>query len=503
MTTSIINKDSDSDTSPFSKKYIYTPLNEINEPGEYNFYGIIYYSTFPIQEEDNSMIDDEKQNTIYNCIIKLIDQSINCLTNPNNFQDNLITLIIKSTDKENIPFIHNIGDIIRVHRGIYSPKKKRLVYLQILKGNQFKGAWCVFSGASDVLSREMNPYLCSHQHFTFESQDKKNISLMRNWIRNYFNKENSLNYLYETKLINRVNLGSDNDILVQVVHKVELDDQIVFFIQDETDGCELHTSKYFNFIEINDVIRIRAFKIFNKNVLILNSFSNILKIPQFSSYYKIFMNKLTTKLKEIQNLKEDIPMFITNSKEKSPISPLMYNNDSNKKLICKVLLNENENYDTKKFEAITSQDKKFLMNLNIIEIYPKPLYNFVNILCDGCKSSYSITDITLNPSGLFRCEKCKSFKNGILHFNTTLQCRETNMSNQIVTLYLSSFDGEGNGFFGIPPVDAYRNSNEFQKLGIVFKGLCDPGNYVNVLVEQYKGGILRIVGNYENYIKFN
>lgn len=215
------------------------------------------------------------------------------------------------------------------------------------------------------------------------------------------------------------------------------------------------------------------------------------------------MNKLTTKLKEIQNLKDDIPMFVTNSKEKSPISPLMYNNDSNKKLICKVLLNDNENYDTKKFEEITSQDKKFLMNLNILEIYPKPLYNFVNILCDGCKTSYSITDITLNPSGLFRCEKCKSFKNGILHFNTTLQCRETNMSNQIVTLYLCSFDGEGNGFFGIPPCDAYRNSNDFQKLGIIFKGLCNPGNYVNVLVQQYKGGILRIVGNYENYIKFN
>ena len=115
----------------------------------------------------------------------------------------------------------------------------------------------------------MNPYLCSHQHFTFESQDKQNISLMRNWIRNYFNKENSLNYSYESKLISRVNLGSDNDVLVQIVHKVELNDQIVFFIQDETDGCELHTYKYFNFIEVNDVVRIRAFKIFNRNVLIL------------------------------------------------------------------------------------------------------------------------------------------------------------------------------------------------------------------------------------------
>ena len=126
MTTSIINKDSESDSSTFSKKYIYTPLNEMNEPGEYNFYGIIYDSTFPIQEEENSMLDEQKSNPVYNCIIKLIDQSINCLTNPNNFQDNLITLIIKSTDKENIPFIHNIGDIIRVHRGIYSPKKKKI-----------------------------------------------------------------------------------------------------------------------------------------------------------------------------------------------------------------------------------------------------------------------------------------------------------------------------------------------------------------------------------------
>ena len=65
MTTSIINKDSESDSSTFSKKYIYTPLNEMNEPGEYNFYGIIYDSTFPIQEEENSMLDEQKSNPIY------------------------------------------------------------------------------------------------------------------------------------------------------------------------------------------------------------------------------------------------------------------------------------------------------------------------------------------------------------------------------------------------------------------------------------------------------
>jgi hypothetical protein len=56
----------------------------------------------------------------------------------------------------------------------------------------------------------------------------------------------------------------DNDVLVQVVYKTELDDKVVYFIQDETDGCELHAYKYFNFVEVNDVIRLRAFKVFDK-----------------------------------------------------------------------------------------------------------------------------------------------------------------------------------------------------------------------------------------------
>ena len=363
MTTSLMQKDSESDSSSFTKKYIYTPLNEIKEPGEYNFYGIIYDATFPTQEENNSMSDENQDSSIYNCIIKLIDQSINCLTNPEDLQDNLITLIIKASDKENIPFIHNIGDIIRIHRGIYSPKKKRLVYLQILKGNQFKGAWCVFSGASDVLSREMNPYLCSHQHFTFESQDKQNISLMRNWIRNYFNKENSLNYAYESKLISRVNLGSDNDVLVQIVHKVELNDQIVFFIQDETDGCELHTYKYFNFIEIGDVCRLRSYKCIDQNDIIMNEHSNLLKIPKFTNYYIEFIKRL--------NIKKNSELDI-NKNEKDTTALDIINNanlNGNYKIIespknILTYIENFKNYEIKHFDEIENENN-FLLDVNM------------------------------------------------------------------------------------------------------------------------------------------
>lgn len=110
----------------------------------------------------------------------------------------------------------------------------------------------------------MNPYLCSHSYFTFENQDRTIIDNMRAWTMNYFSKQSSLFYDRESKLIDREKVGSDNDTIIQVVHKQELDDKIVFFIQDESDGCELHTFKYYNFIEVNDVIRLRSFKIFNR-----------------------------------------------------------------------------------------------------------------------------------------------------------------------------------------------------------------------------------------------
>ena len=40
----------------------------------------------------------------------------------------------------------------------------------------------------------------------------------------------------------------------------------------------------------------------------MNTFSNILKIPQFSSYYKSFMNRLATNIKQIDP-SADVPMY--------------------------------------------------------------------------------------------------------------------------------------------------------------------------------------------------
>ncbi len=91
-------------------KYKYSLINEMKSDGDYNFYGIIYDASFPLQEEaPNSYI----------CYLKIFDPTVNCLSNPNDINDELIHLIIKSNCKENLPFIHTVGDIIRVHRGVF------------------------------------------------------------------------------------------------------------------------------------------------------------------------------------------------------------------------------------------------------------------------------------------------------------------------------------------------------------------------------------------------
>ena len=270
-----------------SIKYKYSMFSDLIEQGEYNFYGVIYDSSFPLEETTTGK---------YSCTIKLIDQNTNCLSNPNDFNENIIYLTIKSSEKENIPYIHNIGDVIRIHHGFYSPKNKRNVYLNVCKGNKVNGSWCLYS----VNNNTLEPYACSNKKYTIEEQDKENIETYKSWSKSYLGKNKSLAYPYQINLEERNEEGDGKDLLAQVVKKVELGDQIVLFIQDDTDGCELHTYKYYNFIKENDIIRVRSYKTFDNSSLILNEFGNILVIPQFSSCYKEFYDKLAKKLKQLK-----------------------------------------------------------------------------------------------------------------------------------------------------------------------------------------------------------
>lgn len=129
---------------------------------------------------------------------------------------------------------------------------------------KYKSSWVIFSGQSDPESNDYNPIACSSPNYTFENHDKDYLQACRQWVSLYFRQLNSLIFKKEIKLKDRV-YGQDCDILVKIIEKQLLADKIVFYILDETDGCELHAYKYFNFLEVNDVIRVRSSKLFESN----------------------------------------------------------------------------------------------------------------------------------------------------------------------------------------------------------------------------------------------
>ena len=445
------------DANIMQLKYKYSPLNELVEIGDYNFYGIIIDASFPIK------ISSYENEFHYESTIKLIDQT----TKITDEMEDAITLVIKSTDRSRIPFIHNVGDIIRVHRGIYNPKKNRNAYLQNLKGNAFKSAWTLFPGTASSQANEMIPYQSSHDNYTYEYQDKEILENLRRFSQSYLEKSNSLNYKMTIKLDERFTQGSDNDLILFVVRKVVMNDQITLFVLDDTDGCELHTYKYFDFIEEGSVIRVRAFKLFNKNVIIMNEFSNILRLPSGSYLYKTFMNSLLSKYKSFKP-GEKLPEFkvseeaVPKTQKKAKKATIKVSDA--KEYACKVKNKYISEYDLKTLDEIEPEDKRFLLNIRIMEIYPKPVFNFVNVLCPNCQSCYFLSEAEPDEKGKFKCSKCKTMVAGKLHYNAKIHCRSGVTGDKIFTLHLNTYDDQGNNFFGIPPTECHKNDKNFQKM---------------------------------------
>ena len=92
-----------------NQRYEYSNIKSFSNQGDYNFYGIIYDATFPVQED----------SCTYTCNLKIVDPEMNLLTNPEDFNEQVINLVVKSSSIDALPFIHKIGDIVRVHRAVY------------------------------------------------------------------------------------------------------------------------------------------------------------------------------------------------------------------------------------------------------------------------------------------------------------------------------------------------------------------------------------------------
>ena len=451
-------------------KYKYTSLADMTTSNQYNFYGIVIDSSFP---SNNTLPESH-----YECILKVIDISYT------HSSPIILTLIIKSRSKNQIPYIHKIGDVIRIINGTFKPKSK--VYLNLLNESVAeKGSWCVFDGDNYTI------YGGSSSSIPFEQRDLDNVASLSQFYKSLVGEENVL-YARNEKLINRKD--DDRDAIVLVAGKEELDDKVVFFVQDETDACELHAFKYFNFVNVGDVIRIRSYRLFNQTVMVLNQWGNILLFNKASGMYKKFMNQVI----EVYNTK----MMNTGTEVHYKFDEGYKKNKKatktkeDKELIISVS-NAHSSTVEIPFSSLTQKDSTFILTVSVIHMSPiNPILNSINVLCPNCNNTFDISEVELTKKNTFKCPSCDTEVKAKLHFNIKILAKENAFSDDIIQLYLCDYDNEGENFLGAKAEEVLANGNEIKKIERNIKNILNEKSRVRVLVERCTENVLRIIGKY-------
>lgn len=118
-------------------KYSYTELAKVSGTSveQCNFYGVIVDASFPYKKTIKSK-STGVSDQMFICTMKIID--------PSQFSkgQQYSQLVIYATKLEDLPFVHRIGDIIRVHRAdmkFYNQKRQFNVNML------YKGSWALYS----------------------------------------------------------------------------------------------------------------------------------------------------------------------------------------------------------------------------------------------------------------------------------------------------------------------------------------------------------------------
>ena len=437
-------------------------FDEMTQQKDYNFYGVIYDASFPVIEDSNSL------SPFYEVTLKLIDPSMNCLSNnpstPQSIEESILTLIIKSNLKECMPYIHSIGDIIRVHHGNYNPAK-RTVYLLLTGVTKIVSSWCLFSGKPDNDIKISTPLLCSHSTCFVDGQELEILNGIRKWLFSNFQLKNSLVYPNDVKLKDKKSDNHLNDTVVQIVSKYEYPDSIVYLIQDETERCAIYSFKYFNFFEVSDIIRITNYLVNTSGQIQMKKNSNMLIVPSFTEYYKSFSNIIDKNRSYLDNT-FTIPPPMTNGNittDKESGQTTEKEDETKINYIC--MINENFSGNAISINHMVKERIRTIIDIKIKElVYPKVLYKFEN-----------------------------SFQQP---FNLVLDCEIKNADKTRILLHLCNYDGEGEGFLPIDPLYSSKDGSDIKE--IIDKMIKIEG-YCKVMIEKVQ---FKLVNEKEEIVEF-
>lgn len=253
-----------------SLKYEYVELNKasLTRAVDVNFYGVIVDATFPYKINSNRFI----------CSLKIIDPTLN----PKN-KEGWAQAIIYANRFEDLPIVHRIGDIIRIHRAnlrIHEGQRQFNVNMYC------SSSWALYS--SDKLtplgqSAGDQPYAHSNKNSTQERQDTAITTTLKKWANQYFASSNVIADERTTELKKCSKKDKDFDIVAKVLQVFQLDEYTNELKLKDGSGEVFYTLALkikFPHVRQGSVVRIRSCTYddtsLNKKVLVLQHYSNIM-----------------------------------------------------------------------------------------------------------------------------------------------------------------------------------------------------------------------------------
>ena len=176
-----------------------------------------------MNSKKKSRLDVLCSNQMFICTMKIIDPSQ--FTQQKGWKYS--QLVIYATKLEDLPFVHRLGDIIRVHRAdmkFYNQKRQFNVNML------YKGSWALYStDKQSPLGQTTSdtPYAFSGHRVTQERQDASILSTLKSWANMTFKNVDVCGKV-DQKTISlkeaEKKKSGDFDVVAKITQMFELDD---------------------------------------------------------------------------------------------------------------------------------------------------------------------------------------------------------------------------------------------------------------------------------------
>ena len=249
------------------QRYEYTELGKVSVTSSdtHHVYGVIVDATFPYKTNSEKFI----------CSLKIVDPTLN--------GKEFATVVIYAKKFENLPIVHRLGDVIRLHRAS----------LRLYKGHRqfnvtthWHGSWALFStDAKNALGQPQSadvPSSFSGQRSTFEKHEQAILSNLKKWSQSYFAANDAVPADRLRPLNKCKGSTGDFDVNARITNIHELDEFTNELRLRDTTNSTWHTIALklkFPHLTVGQAVRVRSATwdetSTSKQVLALSHYSNI------------------------------------------------------------------------------------------------------------------------------------------------------------------------------------------------------------------------------------